>query len=142
MAKKAGFHSTLLTQRQWEVIRYRAQGLTQAELAKKLNTSRENVSEIEHRAGLKIRAAKATLAALEDLDATGEMVIPSGTYVFEAVSMIIRRADVLEIKVQGSADDILAQIRSRCRTKIRGHHLVSSVRAKIGRDGSLTLRTD
>ena len=142
MAKKKGFHSTLLTERQWEVIRYRARGLTQTELAKKLRTSRENVSEIEHRAGLKIRAAKATLAALDDLDSSGDMVIPSGTFAFEAVSMIIRRADVLEIKLRSSSDDILAYMRSRCRTKLRGHHLTSSVLVHIGADGSLDLRTE
>lgn len=142
LAEKDGFRSTLLTKRQWEVVRYRAQGLTQAELAKRLNTSRENVTEIEHRVGFKIRAAKATLAALEDLDASGEMLIPSGTCLFEAISMILRRADVLEIKLRSSADDILALMRSKCRTKIRGHHLISYVRVQIEKGGSLTLKID
>lgn len=142
MAKGKAYHSTILTERQWEIIRYRAAGLTQAELAKKLNTSRENISEIEHRAGLKIKAAKATLAALQDLDATGEMLIPTGTCVFEGVTMIIQRADVLEVKLIKSADDVLAALRSKCRTKIRGHHFVSSVRVAIGKDGSLLLKTD
>lgn len=141
LAQKGTYHSTILTPRQWEIIRYRAQGLTQAELARKLNTSRENVSEIEHRAGLKIRAARATLAALEDLDATGDLLIPTGTCVFEAVSTIIERADVLEIKLQNSADDVLAALRSKCRSKIRGHHLVSMVRVQINKDGSYSLKT-
>ena len=59
------FRSTILTSRQWEVIAYRAQGLTQAQVAKKLKTTRENVNEIEHRARMKINGAKATLAALQ-----------------------------------------------------------------------------
>ncbi len=129
-----------MTAREWEVIRYRAQGLTQAEVAKKLNTTRENVSEIEHRTRRKIEAAKATLAALQDLGATREVVIPSGTSIFEAVSMIIRRADVLGVKLLSSGDDILAAIRSDWRAKIRNHHLDSVAKAEIGIDGSLSLK--
>jgi Tfx family DNA-binding protein len=134
---RRAFHSTSLTARQWQVIRYRAQGITQAELAKVLNTSRENVNEIEHRARMKINAAKATLAALQELDAKGEVLIPSGTSIFEAVFMIIMRGDILGVKLRGSADDVLAAIRSRWRGKIKGHRLTSAVKVEIATDGSL-----
>jgi len=140
--ERESFHGTTLTSHQWEVIRYRAQGLTQAEVAKKFNTTRENVCEIEHRARLKIDAAKATLAALQQLGMTGDVLIPSGTSVFEAISMIILRADILDVKLVSSADDLLAAARSKWRTKIRGHHLTSPVRAEIGMDGSCKLKTE
>jgi len=140
LVRKPGFRSTTLTARQWQVIRYRAQGITQSELAKVLNTSRENVNEIEHRARMKISAAKATLAALQELDAKGEVLIPSGTSVFEAVFMIITRADVLGVKLRGSADDILAAIRSKWRGRIKGHRLTSAVKVEIAEDGSLVVK--
>jgi Tfx family DNA-binding protein len=140
LVKKGDFHSTSLTSRQWEVIHYRAQGLTQAQVAKKLKTSRENVNEIEHRARLKINAAKATLAALQMPDASGEVLIPSGTSVFEAVSMIILRADVLGVRLQGSADDVLAAIRSNWGAKISGHRLTMAAKAQIGPDGYLVVK--
>jgi hypothetical protein len=140
LAGKKTFHSTSLTARQWQVIRYRAQGITQAELAKVLNTTRENVNEIEHRARMKINAAKATLAALQELDAKGEVLIPSGTDIFEAVFMIILRADILGVKLRGSADDVLAAIRSRWKSRIKGHHLTSAVRVQIASDGSLVAK--
>ena len=140
MVRKAGFRSTTLTARQWQVIRYRAQGVTQSELAKLLNTTRENVNEIEHRARMKISAAKATLAALQELDAKGEVLIPNGTSVFEAVFMIITRADVLGIKLRGSADDVLAAIRSKWRGRIRGHRLTSAVKIEITDNGSLVVK--
>lgn len=137
MGKGKGFRSTTLTARQWQVIRYRARGITQAELAKVLNTSRENVNEIEHRARMKINAAKATLAALQDVDTKGEVLIPNGTSIFEAVFMIITRADVLGVKLRGSADDILAAIRSRWRARIKGHRLTSAAKVEIASDGLL-----
>ena len=134
------FHSTTLTPRQWEVIRYRAKGLTQAKIAEKLDSSRENVNEIEHRARLKINAAKATLAALQELHATGEVLIPSGTSVFEAVAMIILRADTLGIRLKISADDVLVNIRSRWSAKIRGHRLTSAAKVEIAADGSVSIK--
>lgn len=137
MDKRKPLQRTTLTSRQWEVIRYRAKGLTQAQLAKKLRTSRENINEIEHRARLKIDAAKGTLAALQHLDAPNEILIPSGTSIFEAVSMVYLRADTLGVRLRGSADDVLAAIRSRWRGRIVGHRLASAVKMEIASDGSL-----
>ncbi len=89
---------------------------------------------------MKISAAKATLAALQELDAKGEVLVPSGTSVFEAVFMIILRADILGVKLRGSADDVLAAIRSRWKSRIKGHRLTSAVRVEIAPDGSLIAR--
>ena len=139
LAMKA-FHSTTLTSRQWEVVRYRARGLTQAAVAKKLKTSRVNVTEIERRARLKINAAKATLEALQEIHASGEVLIPRGTSVFEAVSMIILRADTLGVKLRSTADDILAAIRSKWRGKIKGHRLISVAKIEISPDGFIELK--
>lgn len=132
------FGRTNLTPRQWEVIRYRSHGLTQAEIAEKLETTRENVNEIEHRARLNIEAAKGTMAALQGLDATGEVLISKGTSVFEAVSLIILRADIIGVKLRMTADDILATMRVRWKTRIFGHRLTSVCRVTIGDNGSLS----
>lgn len=110
------------------------------QVARRLHTSRENVSIIEHRAHANVRAAKSTLAAIEQLSESRELVIPSGTSVFEAVSMTLQRADMLRTKIRINADSILATIRSKCKGKIRGHHLTSPVRVRIGEDGSIAIR--
>jgi Tfx family DNA-binding protein len=132
--------STVLTLRQWQVVRLRASGLTQTQVAKRLRTTRENVSIIEHRAHENLRAAKATLEALEQLSDSRELVIPSGTSIFEATSMILRRGDMLRVKLKLSADSILALLRSRCRGRIRGHHLTTVVRVQLGEGGSVAIK--
>lgn len=140
LRKKESFHNTTLTSRQWEVIRYRAQGMTQAELAKRLKTSRENVNEIEHRARLKINKAKATLVALEDLEGTGAIMVPSGTSIFEAVCMVFVRADILGIKLRGNADEMLASMREGWSGKIRGHKVTSAAKLELAADGTLVVK--
>lgn len=115
-------------------------GLTQAEVAKRLHTTRENVTIIEHRAHQNLKAAKATLTALEELSGSEELVIPSGVSIFEATSMILRRADVLRIKMKLNADSILAALRGKRKGRIRGHHLIATIRVRIDPDGSLRLK--
>lgn len=131
---------TTLTQRQWQVLQFRSTGMTQAQVAKRLRTTRENISIIEHRAHENLMAAKATLMAVEHLSGSKELVIPSGTSVFEATSMILRRADVLRVKVKMNADSILGALRSKRGGRIRGHHLIAPIRIKIDSDGSLLMR--
>ena len=131
------FHGTLLTKRQWDVLRYRARGMTQQEVARKFGTSREDVSIIEHHARAKLQSARATLSALQQLERPKELIIPSGTSVFEALSLIILRADIIGIKLRGGADDLLALIRSKCKGRIRGHHLTSAVAVEVRPDGRL-----
>lgn len=109
-------------------------------MAKRLRTSRENISIIEHRAYANVRAAKATLAAIEQLSESKELIIPSGTSIFEAVSMTLLRADILRIKLRISADSILAAIRSKCKGRIRGHHLTAVVKIRISEDGAIMIK--
>jgi len=54
--------------------------------------------------------------------------------------MILLRADVLGIKVKMSADSILAALRSKCKGRIRGHHLTAVVKIGIDEDGSVVIR--
>jgi len=130
-----------LTQRQWEVLRYRAEGLTQSEVAKILDVTRENVCIIEHRAWLKIKEAEATLAGLREMASQSLVLIPSGASVYEATAELLQRADLLGVKLVNSSDDIVAAIRSKCRGKLRGHHLTSSIRVEVTVDGQLSFKT-
>jgi HTH-type transcriptional regulator, fmd operon transcriptional regulator len=136
------FRGTYLTDRQWAVVRCRSEGLTQYEVARRLRTSRENVSILEHRSWLKIKEARATLAALEEMTPAYQVTFPSGTSIYDALSMIISRADILSVKLRNSSDDILAALRSKFKGKIRGHHFVSTVKTTIKNDGTLFFESE
>ena len=131
---------TLLTPRQWQVIQLRSEGLTQNQVALRLHTSRENISIIEHRAHENIKAAKATIAVLNGLLDSKDLIVPSGTSIFEATSMILQKGDALRVKLKLNADSVLAFIRSRYKRRIRGHHLTSTLRVGISKDGLLIMK--
>jgi len=60
----------LLKQKQWKILELRAKGFTQLETAKKLGTSRANVSMIEYRAKKKLERARETIQIYETLCAS------------------------------------------------------------------------
>ena len=60
--------------------------------------------------------------------------------VFEATSMILLRGDVLGVKLNMSADSILAALRSKCKGKIQGHHLIAVAKIRIREDGTVIVK--
>ncbi len=61
---------SLFNQKQWKILELRARGFTQLETAKKLGTSRANVSMIEWRARRKLDKARATIQVYENLQSS------------------------------------------------------------------------
>ncbi|MEM3073930.1 MAG: Tfx family DNA-binding protein, partial [Nitrososphaerales archaeon] len=98
VVKKIG----LLTERQIEVLKLRAQGLTQEEVAKKLQTSRENVTILEKRAYQNIKLARETLAALKTFGISTSVVIKPGTHLVDIPRLILDKADEANIKVRAN----------------------------------------
>jgi HTH-type transcriptional regulator, fmd operon transcriptional regulator len=60
-------NESLLNQKQWKILKLRSRGLTQLQTAKKLGTSRANVSMIEWRARKKLDKARETIQAYDAL---------------------------------------------------------------------------
>jgi Tfx family DNA-binding protein len=121
-----------------EVLRLRRQGLTQAEVAKSLGTSRENVSIIERNAFRTLKAAKSTIEAFESLDADNSVTIPVRTSIYDIPRIILVRGDVLGVRIKTTSDDILAMVKSK--GKIRAHHLISPMTVEISQDGRLIIK--
>jgi HTH-type transcriptional regulator, fmd operon transcriptional regulator len=67
LAKNKKKKGNLFNRRQWKILKLRANGLTQLETARKLRTSRANISMIEWRAKQKLKKARETLQAYEAL---------------------------------------------------------------------------
>ncbi len=125
----------LLTERQYLVLKLRLQGLTQEEIARMLNTSRENVSIIERRAKENIRLAEETLKAYKELLALGEVIIEPGTHLIEVPKILISEADKLKVKLKANFTRIYDEIRYRARECVSGTKVIKPIRVLIYRDG-------
>lgn len=124
----------LLTEKQYLVLKYRAQGLTQEEIARILGISRSTVAAIEKSALRKIRIAEETIRLYRLLHAAGYIDIPAGTHMAEIPGILIRKADELGVKLKGDFNLIYGQLRLLIGARVT--RLPRSVRAVIHSDGS------
>lgn len=102
---------TFLTPRQLEILKLRHDGKTQREIARRLGTTRENISIAEKRARENVRKARKTLEEYERITAI-EIDISGIGDVVKLPKVIFIEADSRSIKVAHSATDILELVGS------------------------------
>lgn len=95
-----------LTQKQVEVLKLRAMGYTQEDVAKILGTSRENVTIIERRARLNVIRAVETLLAYLEASSLVHLTLPRGTTVREAAKTLLREASGVGVKLRESFSEV------------------------------------
>jgi len=124
-----------LTEKQFEVLKLRLQGLTQAEVASRLGMSRSAVAIAEKRAFRKIKLSEETLRVYRELNAVRILVFDEGTRLVDIPGVIMSEADRLGLKVRASFDYIFGLIRF----KARGGYprLRKRIRVFLMRDGGV-----
>ena len=99
---------SFLTEHQIKILRLRAKGLKQSEIAEMLGTSRANVSILERRALEKIEKARNTLLLWEQINSKISLDVKAGEDIFTVPERLFRKADELGIKVPYSTAEIIA----------------------------------
>ncbi len=127
-----------LTPRQMEVLKLRAQGYSQEEIAKLLGTSRENITIIEKRAREKVEKARVTIKVFESLKPI-EVTIPSSLNLFSAPQVIFQAADRHGIKVRYNSTTVVGILRRKAGDKIVGNSIVEPIKIKILRSGEIVI---
>ena len=130
---------TFLTERQIEILRLRRMGLTQAEIAKKLKTTRENINILEKRAYRNIRKAVATLETLSRLELAVSARFPAGTPILNIPKVILERADEAKIKVKMNCVEILEKVKFKVGANVKNKRLTKPIVVTILPDGSLSV---
>jgi Tfx family DNA-binding protein len=129
----------LLTERQLEVLKLRAQGLTQEEVAKRLNTTRENVSILEKRAYQNIKLARETLTALKSFGIAVSVIIKPGTHLVDVPRIVLNKADEANIKVKANFTRIYDEIRFKASDKVKRTRVIRPITVKILPNGDFTV---
>ncbi|WP_099209149.1 Tfx family DNA-binding protein [Thermococcus henrietii] len=99
---------SFLTEQQIKILRLRARGLKQSEIAELLGTSRANVSILERRALEKIEKARNTLLIWEQINSKVSVDVRRGEDIFNVPERLFEKADKLGIKVPYSTAEIIA----------------------------------
>lgn len=101
----------LLSELQVEVIKLRFQGLTQEEIAKRLNLSRSYVSMLELRAKRKIEIARKTLEIISQIQSEELIAIDEGTSLADIPSILFKAADKKGIHLKTNIIEIIRMVK-------------------------------
>lgn len=129
----------LLTRKQIEVLRLRSKGLTQKEIAKRLGTTRVNITILERRARSKIEVAREALKLIEKLEAPIHITIKPGTDVFKVPHIVIDAANTKDIHVKESATKIVEMISAKESVKLQGRRVIKPIEIIITAKGDVRL---
>ena len=130
---------TFLTEAQARVLELRAKGLTQAEIARRLGTSRANVCILERRARENIARAELTLKFAEKLRAPVVLEVKQGDDILEVPKRLFKAADVAKIKVRMGTPDVVAKIREGARDRIHGRSATKSFDVVLTAEGEVLI---
>ena len=121
------------------VLRLRQSGMTQDEIAKKIKTTRANISLIEKRARENIDRSKETLREWNSIISPIRLIIKSGTDVMKVPEQVFEAADKSSIHVKENALDLLTRIKKEKGNMIVNRSLTGDLEIDIAESGEVTL---
>lgn len=129
----------LLTDEQFKILLLRLEGMTQEEIAKRLNTSRQNISLIERRARVNISKAEATLKAYRRLQTVATVKLEVGTHLVDIPRMLIDAADRACVKIKVSFALVYKSLRDEAGGAIKGTRIIKPIQLHVLRDGNIDI---
>jgi HTH-type transcriptional regulator, fmd operon transcriptional regulator len=130
---------TLLTGRQIEVLKLKRKGLSQADIARKLKTTRGNISTIETTAVKNIAKAEKTLKLFRALDAPVWMTVPAGTDLYEIPQMIFKEADRKKIKIGMDSATVIIRLKGDAPDRISHRITSGDINVSVDENGNVTI---
>jgi len=128
---------SFLTDRQMQVLRLRAQGLSQSEIAVMMGTSRANISKLERRAHQNIMAARRTIHSWMKIQAPIISEIPAGTDVLRVPDMIFAEADLMGIHLPANSIDLIVRLKAKAPFLFLKQNLPKDVAIFTTREGQV-----
>ena len=133
--------STILTDRQVEVLELRDKGYTQREVAEELGTTDANVSAVERAAEDNVAKARRTLELVRTLRAPVRFTVPSGTSFDALVDEVYARGDDAGVKVVYCRPELYAHLYGMLETHSSQNHLDTSVEMGLTESGEAKVFT-
>ena len=132
-------YKSFLTKRQLNVLRLRKAGFTQDEIARKINTTRANVSLIEKRARENIERSRETLKEWDSVNSPVRISVKKGTDVMAVPELVFAEADRWAIHVQTDSIGLITLIKRQKPDAIAKREVVEDFEIDITRSGEVNL---
>jgi hypothetical protein len=130
---------TFLTDAQQRVLEFRAKGMSQAQIARFLKTSRANISILERRARENIARAERTLKLAAKLKAPVVLRVETAADLFSIPKRLLKEADKAGISVKLTTPDIVTKIREEAGDKLHGRAVKEPFEISVTSEGEVIL---
>jgi len=121
------------------VLRLRQSGLTQEEIARRIKTTRANVSLIEKRARENIDRSRETLKEWESIVSPVRVAIKKGTDVIKIPELVFAEADKQGIHVKSNSLDLITRIKKEKGNVISNRTLDEDMEIDIADSGEVNI---
>ncbi len=121
------------------VLRLRRSGLTQEEIARRIKTTRANVSLIEKRARENIDRSRETLKEWESIVSPVRVAIKKGTDVIKIPELVFAEADKQSIHVKSNSLDLITRIKKEKGNVISNRTLDEDMEIDITDSGEVNI---
>jgi hypothetical protein len=132
-----GSRAGLLTEEQLKILGLRLDGLKQEEIARRLGTTRQNVSLIERRARGNVMKAEATLRAYRRLQTAATVELRPSTHLVDVPRMLVDAADDAGVKISIDFALVYKELRDEAGDSISGTRVVKPILLHVLRDGKI-----
>jgi len=134
--------STLLTDRQVEVLVLRERGHTQREVADRLGTTDSNISAIERAAETNVEKARQTLELVRTLRAPTQFTVPAGTDFEGLVDAVYDHGDDAGIKIDYCRPELYAHLYGVLEAETAENRLDVPVTVGLTAEGDVNVFTE
>lgn len=142
LLEEIGFEpeTSVLTHRQAQVLALRERGISQADIADALGTSRANVSSIESSARENLSKARETVAFEEALRAPVRVRVPAGTDLYDVPQLVYEACDEQGVKVDYTAPDLMKAVSDAAGAAVSGREIVTPLIVGVTSEGMVRVR--
>lgn len=132
--------ASVLTHRQAQVLCLRERGISQADIAAELGTSRANVSSVESSARENLQKARETVAFAEALRAPVRVRVPAGTDLYDVPQLVYEACDDEGVKVDYTAPDLMKVVSDAAGSAVSGRKIATPLIVGVTSEGMVRVR--
>ncbi|MDY6960066.1 MAG: Tfx family DNA-binding protein [Halobacteriota archaeon] len=132
-------NETILTEKQIEVLKLRAKGHTQEEIAKLSKTTKQNIHSIEKMALRNLKRAENTVNFMKLLKAPIWFSVDDNTDLETLARRIYKEANEADIHIKYDAISLLTKIREEAMDKVKHRLIIRGFEVGITNEGDVIL---
>jgi hypothetical protein len=128
-----------LTDKQIEILRMKKKGMSQADIARTMKTTRSNICIIENTALKNIEKARNTINFYKAMEVPIWLTIPGGTDLYDIPEKVFKAADKKRIKIPIDSPAVIVKLKNEVSDRIHRRLTTGDIDISVDAHGNITI---